>query len=141
MFLMHLRKFSVKKSDFFKISPILFFLWQIVDFESVSWGFLMHFRPFSVKKKKSDFFPISPIFERFWLFFFDDLLNIGLLPPWNPQFPTGPPLSFYIKNRQKIRKKLDFQCRPPKTDFRFLIYTPKNIYLKKIPFFDVLLPK
>ena len=27
--------------------------------------------------------------------------------------------------------KSDFRCRPPKTDFRFLIYTPKNMYLKK----------
>ena len=24
-----------------------------------------------------------------------------------------------------------FRCRPPKTDFRFLIYTPKNIFKKK----------
>ena len=34
-----------------------------------------------------------------------------------------------------MMKKSDFQCRPPKTDVRFLIYTPKNIklniYLKK----------
>ena len=25
--------------------------------------------------------------------------------------------------------------RPPKIDFKFLMYTSKNIYLKKLPFF------
>ena len=34
-------------------------------------------------------------------------------------------------NTQKIGNKSVFRCRPPKTDFRFLIYTPRNIYLKK----------
>ena len=34
------------------------------------------------------------------------------------------------------KKKSDFRCRLPKTDFRFLIYTPKNIYLKKILAYD-----
>ena len=29
-------------------------------------------------------------------------------------------------------KKAVFRCQPPKTDFTFLIYTGKNIYLKKI---------
>ena len=38
----------------------------------------------------------------------------------------GPPLSFYIKNRQKIEKNRISNADPPKTDFIFLIYTPKN---------------
>ena len=29
---------------------------------------------------------------------------------------------------RKISQKSVFRCRPPKTDFRFLIYTPKNMY-------------
>ena len=94
-------------------------------------GFLMHFRPFSVKKILffPIFFPISQIFEIFWPIFFDDLLNIELPPPYNPLLPTGPPLSFYIKNRQKIEKNIGFPMPTPKTDFKFLIYTPKNICL------------
>ena len=34
----------------------------------------------------------------------------------------------------KIRKKSVFRCRPPKTDFRFLIYTPKTKI--KVPVFN-----
>ena len=111
-FLMHLRPFSVKKksdfSDFFPISPILYFFWQIVDFQRCFVGFLMHFRPFSVKRK-SYFFQISPIFEIYWpIFFFDDLLNIGLLP--HPKTLDSPrvlhcPLSFNIKKDKKSGKK------------------------------------
>ena len=98
----------------------------------------MHFRPFSVKKKSdfSDFFPISPIFDQF----FDDLLKIGLLPPL--RFPTGPPLSFYVTNMQKIGKNSDFRCRPPKKGFQILnLHPKKHTFKKKKPFFYVLLPK
>ena len=34
------------------------------------------------------------------------------------------------------KKKTVFRCRQPITDFTFLIYTPKSIYLKKYPFFN-----
>ena len=64
----------------------------------------MHFRPFSVKKKNSDFsdfFPISPIVEIFWPIFLTIFLILGFPPSWNPRFPTGPPLSFYIKNLEQ----------------------------------------
>ena len=92
-------------------------------------GFLMHFRPFSVKK--SDFFSISPIFEIFWPIFFDDLLNIGILPPpKTSDSPRVPHCRFILKISKKSEKKSDFRCRPPKTDFRFLMYTSKNIYFK-----------
>ena len=30
----------------------------------------------------------------------------------------------------KIRQKSVFRCRPTKTDFRCLIYAPKNMYFK-----------
>ena len=30
----------------------------------------------------------------------------------------------------KIRKKSFFRCRPPKTDFRFVIYTPASMIIK-----------
>ena len=99
-------------------------------------GFLMHFSPFSVKKIRfSDFFRFRRILRFFDRFFLTICLILGFPSPLKPRFPTGPPLSFYIKNMQKIGKKSDFRCRPPKTDSRFLIYAPKHIYLKKIPFF------
>ena len=43
----------------------------------------MHFRPFSVTKKKkiSNFSDFTAFLDFFIDFFFDDLLNIGLLPP------------------------------------------------------------
>ena len=59
------------------------------------------------------------------------MLNRGLPPPKTPDSPRVHHCRFILK----IVKKSDFRCRPPKTDFRFLIYTPKKTYLKKIPFF------
>ena len=45
----------------------------------------MHFTKTIFSKKNnpifSNFFPISPLFQNFSPIFFDDLLNIGLLPP------------------------------------------------------------
>ena len=38
-------------------------------------------------------------------------------------------------------KKAVFRYRPPKTDFTFLIYTPKNMYLKKTLFIANVLEK
>ena len=35
---------------------------------------------------------------------------------------------------EKIGKKSDFRCRPPKTDFGYLIYTPKKHKKKKVVF-------
>ena len=111
--------------------------WAVNWIQLTEVPFFMYFCP----SKKSDFSYFS---FRFCLFLriFDSLfwticLILGFSsPPWNPRFPTGSPLSFYIKNRQKIGKKSDFRCRTPKTNFRFSMYTPKNIYLgKKYPFF------
>ena len=100
----------------------------------------MHFRPFSVKKISdfSDFFPISTLFQIFSPIFFDDLLNIGLLPPpIKPPIPPGPPLSFFIKNKEKI----GFPMPTPKNEFQiFNLHLKKHVF-KKIPFFNVLLPK
>ena len=82
----------------------------------------------------SDLAAFSDFF--FHRFFFDDLLNIRLAPPKkNPRFPTGPPLSFSIKNKKKIGKKSDFRCRPPKNGFKILNLHLKKQVLKKIPFF------
>ena len=67
----------------------------------------MHFKPFSVQKKTifqifTDFFSDFAAFSDFFTDFFDDLLNTRLAPPpENPRFPTGPPLSFSIKNKEK----------------------------------------
>ena len=67
-------------------------------------GFLMHFRPFSVKKIQffSDFASFFRFFHLFYFFY--DLLNIGLLlPPLNlktPDSPRGAPLSYSIKNKE-----------------------------------------
>ena len=90
----------------------------------------MNFRSFSVKKKSgfSNFFPISPIFEIFWPIFLTICLKLGFpSPPETPDSPRVPHCRFILK----MGKKSDFRCRPPKTDFRFLIYTPKNIFKEK----------
>ena len=54
-------------------------------------------------------------------------LPLPLRLPLKPPVPHGSPIVFFYK-------KSFFQCWPPKTDFRFLIYTPKNIWWK-ITFF------
>ena len=92
----------------------------------------MHFRPFSVTKKKK--IPISPIFEIFWpIYFLTICLILGFSPPppWKPRFPTGPPLSFYIKNR----KKIGFPMPTPKNGFQILNLHPKKHVFKKKTFF------
>ena len=71
----------------------------------------MHFRPFSVKKK-SYFFDFIFDFADFWDFF-TDFFDIGLLIPQKPPIPHGsPPLSFYIKNRQKNRFSDAYHQKP-----------------------------
>ena len=80
---------------------------------------------FSQKKNIQDFpifSPISPIFENFWSFFWRIALSMS---PSHPRFP----MSFYISN-QKWSGKSDFRCWQSQTDFRFLIYSPKNIEWK-----------
>ena len=105
-------------------------------------GFLMHFRPFPVKKKKSDFsdfFPISPLFQIFSAIFFDDLLNIGLLPPppLKPSTPHGSPIVVFYKKYGKNR----ISDADPQKRISDSYLHPKNMYLKKYLFLNVLLPK
>ena len=109
----------------------------------------MHFRQFSVKK-----YPILPIFSDFAafsdfftdFFLFDNLLNFGLPPPppHNPRFPTGPSLSFSIKNKEKIeKKKIGFPMPTSKNGFQILNLHPKKhvcFFFLNTLFFNVLLP-
>ena len=96
-------------------------------------GFLMHLRPFSVKK--IDFFPISPIFEIFWPIFFDDLLNIGLsLPHETLDSPRVPHCRFILKTLKKLGK-IGFPMPTLKNGFQILNLHPKKHVFKKIPFF------
>ena len=93
----------------------------------------MHFRPFSVKKKIRFFYDFADFLDFLTVFFF--FLTICLIlgfspPPKTPDSPQVPHCRFILK----IGKKSDFRCRPPKMDFRFLIYAPNNIYFKKYPF-------
>ena len=103
-------------------------------------GFLMHFRPFLVKKFRffSDFAAFSdfsPIF-----FFFDDLLNIGLLPlPLKPPIPHGSPIFVFYKKIRKNREKIGFLKPTPKNGFQILNLRLKICIRKN--FFNVLLPK
>ena len=90
----------------------------------------MHFGPFSVKKI-SDF---SDFFSDFAAFsdFFDDLLNIGLLPPppIKPPIPHGFSLSFSIKNKEKS-EKIGFPMPTTKNGFQILNLHPKKHVFKK----------
>ena len=118
------------KSDFSPILSILRVLQQIFDFNRCFVGSLMHFRPFSVKKNQifQIFSPISQLFQIFSpIFFFTISLILGfsslLKPPDSPQVPH---CRFFIKNKEKIRKKIGFPMPTPKNGFQIL-----NLHLKK----------
>ena len=61
----------------------------------------MRFRLFSVKN--SDFSDFVDFFLYFLTYFFDDLLNLGLLPFLKPSITHGSPIVvFYLKSGKKI---------------------------------------
>ena len=65
-----------------------------------------------------------------------DLLLRELTPPPPPEYPLiphGSSIVIFHRKLEKNREKSDFRCRPPLTDFRFVIYTsPQKTSNEKI---------
>ena len=106
-------------------------------------GFLMHFRPFSVKTKNM-IFPIFFLrfrrflrfFDRFF-FFFTICLILGFPPPPPPKTPDSlrvPHCRFILKIGKKL-EKIGFPMTTPKNRFQILNLHPKKHIFKTIPFF------
>ena len=84
-----------------------------------------------LNQKITPIFQISPLFHIFLLIFFLTIcLILGFPPPLKPRFAKGPPLSFSIKNKEKIGFHT-FKMPTAKNRFHILNLHPKNMYLKK----------
>ena len=124
-----------------QISPIIprfrrfyVFFDSFLTFKGVPVGFLMHFRPFSVKKTYT-IFPVFFEFRRFFRFF-DDLLNIGLLPPPPKTLDSSRvPHCRFLKKKGTNRNKIGFPMPTPKNEFQILNLHPEKHILKKKTFF------